>query len=104
VQTNFLRLNCSFNVLETSSAVTSGLKRETNSALVLSGFLMTGSDRKLLAPMQGSLQCLNFLVPGISAGGVLVAAFFLYVTVLNLSRSGRGIDPEGEIPAGATSL
>jgi hypothetical protein len=54
--------------------------------------------------MQGSLRCLNFLATGSSAGGVLVAAFFLYVTVLNPSRSGRGTDAEGEIPAAATSL
>jgi hypothetical protein len=82
VETNLLQLNCSFIVLETSSAVTSGLKRETKSVLVLSGFLMTGSDRVLLAPMQGSLRCLNFLATGSSAGGVLVAAFFLYVMVI----------------------
>jgi hypothetical protein len=36
--------------LETSSAVTSGLKRETNSALNLSGCLTTGSDGELLTP------------------------------------------------------
>jgi hypothetical protein len=79
-----LRLNCSFNVLETS-AVTLGLKREPNSALVLSGFLMTGSDQELRAPMQGSLRYINFLVTGSSAGGVLVAASFLYVTDLKPS-------------------
>jgi hypothetical protein len=65
---------------------------------------MTGSDRELLAPMQGSLRCLYFLITGSSAGGVLVAAFFLYTTVFNPSRSGRGTDPEGGIPAAATSL
>jgi hypothetical protein len=35
---------------------------------------------------------------------VLVAVFFLYITVLNPSRSGRGADLEGEIPAAAISL
>jgi hypothetical protein len=54
-QTNFLRLNYSFNVLGSSSAVTSGLKHETNNALDLSGFLMTGSDRELPTAMQSSL-------------------------------------------------
>jgi hypothetical protein len=99
-----LKLSCSFNVLETSSAVTSRLKLETNSALVLSGFLMTSSDRELLTLMQSSLRCLTFLVAGITIGCVLVAFFFLYVTVLNPSRSGTRTDPEGEIPDAVTSL
>jgi hypothetical protein len=85
VQTKLSRINYSFNILEPSSAVTSGLKRETNNALDLSGSLMTDSDRELLTPMQDSLRCLTFLVAGISAEGVLVAVFFLYVTVLNPS-------------------
>jgi hypothetical protein len=65
---------------------------------------MTCSNRELLTLMQGSLRCLAFFVAGISAEGVLVAVFFLYVMVLNLSRSGGGADPEGKIPAMATSL
>jgi hypothetical protein len=64
VQTNLLSFNCSFGVLYMFSAVTSGLNRE------------------LLTPMSGCLRGLTLLT-AISAGGVLVAAFLLYVTVLN---------------------
>jgi hypothetical protein len=65
---------------------------------------MTGSDTELLKPMQGCLRCLTFFVVEISADSILVDVFFPYIMVLNLSRSGRGVNPEGEIPAVVTSL
>jgi hypothetical protein len=87
-----------------SSAVTLGLKRQPNCAFNFSGFLMIGSDSKLLTPMQGCLQGLILLAAGISARGVLVGVFFLYLAVLNQSRSGSAADPDGEITTVTTSL
>jgi hypothetical protein len=44
------------------------------------------------------------LTAEVSAKRVLVAAFFLYVTVLNPPGAGNSADPEGEIPVAVTSL
>jgi hypothetical protein len=76
VQNNFFRLNCSVNDLCTSSAVTSGLNRETRSALDLSGFVITGKDCEMLAPMKSCLRGLALLAASISVG-VLVEVFLL---------------------------
>jgi hypothetical protein len=64
---------------------------------------MTGSDVELLTPMRGCLRGLTLLTATISTG-VLVAVFFLHVTVLNPSGSGSAVGLEGEIPVAATSL
>jgi hypothetical protein len=103
MQTNYLKLNCSFNNLCASSAVTSGLNRETKSALEFSGFEMTSKDSELLTPLRGCLRGLTLFTAEISAE-VLVADFFLYVTVLNPPGSGSAVGPEGGIPVAATSL
>jgi hypothetical protein len=72
----------------TSSAVTSGLNRETNSALVFEFFTTTGKEGELRAPMSG---CLRRFV-------------YLYVTVWKPSPSTRDEDPWGKVPVTAVVL
>jgi hypothetical protein len=48
VQTNLLRLNCSFNDFSTSAAVTSGLNLETKRALDLSLFDTMGREAEII--------------------------------------------------------
>jgi hypothetical protein len=65
---------------------------------------MTGKDNELLTPIRGCQRGLALVTAVVSAGGVLMEVFFLYVTVLNPSGSGSAVGPEGEIGAAAMSL
>jgi hypothetical protein len=65
---------------------------------------MIGKDRELLTPMRGCLRSSTLLAAAISTRVVLVAVFFVYVTVLNPSGSGSDVRPESEIPAAAASV
>jgi hypothetical protein len=65
---------------------------------------MTGKDSELLTSIRCCLQGLTLFTAEISAGGVLVAVYFLNVTGFNPSGSDSAVGPEGEILAAATSL
>jgi hypothetical protein len=64
---------------------------------------MKGKDIELLTPMRGCLRGLT-LAAVFTAGGELMAVFFLHVTVVKPSGSGSAVGLGGEIPAAATSL
>lgn len=71
--------------------------RETNRDLDYSVFVITSKDRELQAQVSGCLRTLALSTADIPTGGVLVAVFFICVTVLKPSGSSSTVGPEGKI-------